>query len=184
MTENNDLKAKARAATAELPPPPRPVRAPQTAAAPQAPVPAVKEPEQALPEIAKAEETKQPETSETIPAAEVALPQATQAPAAKVSATEVAIADTSVQAGNALELNAVLRAVFGEKPPVFKIAALQSGYTAEIAALTFDDINRIQASSVDAHAARMKLLRTLYSRITEFSCGPMVMALMSRRTAA
>jgi hypothetical protein len=58
-----------------------------------------------------------------------------------------------------------------KKEPVFKVAALQSGYTAEITALGFSDITRIQASSLDQYAARVKLLRTLHSNITEFSCN-------------
>ena len=110
------------------------------------------------------------------PAAEVAAPKvvAKEVPAAPV-AVEVSIGDSSIISGGAgtLAMHEALKLAIGSsKSAVFKVAALQSGYTAEMSALAFEDINRIQASSVDAHAARVKLLRTLYSRVQEFSCGP------------
>jgi len=55
--------------------------------------------------------------------------------------------------------------------PTFKVAALQSGYTAEFGALNFEETARLQASAVDAHASRVKLLRVVHGRVHEFSCG-------------
>ena len=91
----------------------------------------------------------------------------------KAAAVEVTLGDNSIVSGiGTLALHEALKiALNGGKSPTFKVASLQSGYTAEIGALAFEDINRIQASAVDAHAARMKLLKTLHSRILQFSCG-------------
>ena len=73
----------------------------------------------------------------------------------------------------ALQLHAAMKAATGDASlSVFKVAALQSGYTAEMGALGFEDITRLQTASVDAYAARMKLLRTLWGKITRFSCPP------------
>jgi DNA-directed RNA polymerase subunit RPC12/RpoP len=89
-------------------------------------------------------------------------------------AVEVSVTDSVILTGaGTLALHEAMKAALGgQKAASFKVAALQSGYTAELTALAFEDISRIQASSVDAHAARMKLLRTLHSRIAEYSCGP------------
>jgi DNA-directed RNA polymerase subunit RPC12/RpoP len=107
----------------------------------------------------------------TAPVAET--PKVEAAPAPK--AVEVVLTDSMILDGaGSLAVHEALRVALGgtAKSAVFKIAALQSGYTAEIGALAFEDISRIQASAVDAHAARVKLLKTLHSRIQEFSCGP------------
>jgi DNA-directed RNA polymerase subunit RPC12/RpoP len=158
-TSNLDsVMDKARGA---VPPPPRPAAAPKPAVkAVEAPAPA--------PVAEKA-----PEAAPAVPevAAETAVVETPKVDAPK--ALEVSVADTSILSGaGTLALHEALQAALGaDKNPSFKIAALQSGYTAELGALAFEDISRIQASAVDAHAARMKLLRTLHSRIQQFSCG-------------
>lgn len=173
---DNDLKEKARAATAGLPPPPRPVRTTASQASP-APEAAVSSPAAAAVVSGAKDSAASPSRPQTQPVEELVAPL--QEPEKKAEkpkeavASEVVITDASVLSGSStLEVHAAISAALGGKPPVFKVAALQSGYTAEIGALSFEDVNRIQASSLDAHAARMKLLRTLYSRILEFSCGP------------
>ena len=93
-----------------------------------------------------------------------------------VAAASVVHIDENLVVGDlgSLAIHAALKAALEggeESSPVFKVAALQSGYCAEFRPLAFEDINRIQASSVDAHAARIKLLKVLHSKITEFSCG-------------
>ena len=90
------------------------------------------------------------------------------------SAAAVQVGDSDVVAEiGALELHAAIKAATGEASmSVFKVAALQSGYTAEMGALGFEDITRLQTASVDAYAARMKLLRTLWGKIKQFSCPP------------
>jgi hypothetical protein len=85
---------------------------------------------------------------------------------------EIFIPDGDVIFANTLELHSAIVTAIGKKP-TYKVAALASGYTVEFSALSFQEITRLQASSLDAFAARMKLLRTLYGRATEFSCGPL-----------
>ena len=148
-------------ARATVPPPPKPAVKPAAAPRPA--------------EVAAA-----PVADEQVveaPVAEVAADApANQAPKVEVvapKALEVTIGDASILSGaGTLALHEALQAALGiDKNPSFKVAALQSGYTAEIGPLAFEDISRIQASAVDAHASRMKLLRTLHSRIQQFSCG-------------
>ena len=105
------------------------------------------------------------------PTAQVEEP--TEAPKVSATAVEFSISENAILTDiGALQIHEAIKAALNtSKTPVFKVAALQSGYTAEFGALAFEDINRLQASSVDAHAARMKLLRTLHSRIVQFSCG-------------
>jgi hypothetical protein len=88
-------------------------------------------------------------------------------------ATEANVSDGSILTGlGSLAIFEAMNAVLNSgQPAVYKVAALQSGYTAEISALAFEDISRIQSSAIDAHAARIKLLKTLYTRIKEFSFG-------------
>ena len=87
-----------------------------------------------------------------------------------VAAVTIAANDVVTDLG-ALQLFEAIKAATGDSAmSVFKIAALQSGYTAEMGALSFEDITRLQTASVDAYAARMKLLRTVYGRIKQFSC--------------
>lgn len=102
---------------------------------------------------------------------EKALPVAKTA--AETKALEVSISEGSVLqgAGTMALFEAMKVALDNNAPAVFKVVALQSGYTAEMSALAFEDISRIQASSIDAHAARIKLLKTLHARVQEFSCG-------------
>jgi hypothetical protein len=105
--------------------------------------------------------------------------EAPAAPAAKAApkpvAAEVSVAVNSViDSGGSLvmmqAINAALARGKADKPPVFKVGALQSGYTAEFRALEFADINRILASSLDNYAYRIKLLTTMYNMIQQFSC--------------
>ena len=122
------------------------------------------------PEISQVEQTQPAITA-------VAAPQTAKEPAVNsnkpATAVEFTIGENAVLTDlGALQLHEAIKQALGAgKSPVFKVAALQSGYTAEFGALAFEDINRLQASSVDAHAARMKLLRTLHSRVIQFSCG-------------
>ena len=168
MTESTTLQDKARAAAAA--PAPRP--APKPVAAAPAPQPAAPV-EQVAPvsEVPAVESTVTHTAEPVTPAAETPKVEAIPAP----KAVEVVLTDSMILDGaGSLAVHEALRVALGgtAKSAVFKIAALQSGYTAEIGALTFEDISRIQASAVDAHAARVKLLKTLHSRIQEFSCGP------------
>jgi hypothetical protein len=114
----------------------------------------------------------------------IEMPKAVSAPSgAKLTPVNVVASDI-VSAPSSLYLHeALTKAVGANSGAVFKIAALQSGYTAEIGALAFEDIARLQSSSVDAHAARMKLLRTLFGMIREFSCGQMKFADWLKQTA-
>lgn len=168
MTESTTLQDKARAAAAA--PAPRP--APKPVAAAPAPQPAA--PVEQVTPVAEAPAVESTVTHAAEPAAPVAeTPKVEAAPAPK--AVEVVLTDSMILDGaGSLAVHEALRVALGgtAKSAVFKIAALQSGYTAEIGALAFEDISRIQASAVDAHAARVKLLKTLHSRIQEFSCGP------------
>lgn len=168
MTESTTLQDKARAAAAA--PAPRP--APKPVAAAPVPQPAAPVEQAAL--VAGAPAVESTVTHAAEPAAPVAeTPKVEAAPAPK--AVEVVLTDSMILDGaGSLAVHEALRVALGgtAKSAVFKIAALQSGYTAEIGALAFEDISRIQASAVDAHAARVKLLKTLHSRIQEFSCGP------------
>ena len=149
------------------------------AAIPPAPKPAPKPtPKPATPEAAIEAALEAAAAPATPEAAEPAAPAAA-APEPKVEveapkAVEVSVTDSVILTGaGTLALHEAMKAALGgPKAATFKVAALQSGYTAELTALAFEDISRIQASSVDAHAARMKLLRTLHSRIAEYSCGP------------
>ena len=152
-TTSKPLDSVMEKARAAVPPAPaaRPAPKPATAAAPT-PTPAAVE-EQPIAAATAADEPK------------------VEVVAAK--AVEVSVGDAAILSGaGTLALHEAMKAVLGgDKSATFQVAALQSGYTAELGALAFEDISRIQASSVDAHAARVKLLRTLHSRITEFSCG-------------
>ena len=81
-------------------------------------------------------------------------------------AVEVNIGDSEILSGtDTLTLYTAINSLFDhfkkDGHSIFKVAALQSGYTAELSALAFEDISRLQSSAVDAYAARMKLLRTL-----------------------
>jgi DNA-directed RNA polymerase subunit RPC12/RpoP len=148
---------KARAAA--VPPAPKPAAKPVPAPVAQSAAP------QIVPEEAVASQEDQ------IAAAQVET-AATTVEVVAPAATEVSVNDAMILSGaGTLALHEAMKAVLGASS-VFKIAALQSGYTAEIGPLAFEDISRIQASALDAHAARMKLLKTLHSRIQDFSCGP------------
>ena len=93
--------------------------------------------------------------------------------AKKAAAVVVEISDNDILASlGSLQLHDALKRAVQPQSPAFKVAALQSGYTAEMTALSFEDITRLQASALDAHAARMKLLKTLHQHVQEFSCGP------------
>jgi hypothetical protein len=154
-----------KAARGTTPPPPPAARpAPKPAVAP----------------VVEAEVSNQTVDSilETPPAAEEAVAPVVAVEEAKAKspaavAVTVAVSDSSIlsNAGTLALHEAMREALGGNETAAFKIAALQSGYTAEMGALAFEDISRIQASAVDAHAARIKLLRTLHARIQEFSCG-------------
>jgi hypothetical protein len=76
-------------------------------------------------------------------------------------------------AGTLLLHAALVAAVDKKKSPSFKVAALSSGYTAEMAPLNYQATTGIQASTLDAYTARLKLLQVLFERSTNFSCGPM-----------
>lgn len=113
---------------------------------------------------------------------EAPTPAPTESPTPKSAPVEAAAspavvvnvsANEILSGAGTLAVREALRAVLGRSTgAVFKVAALQSGYTAELGALAFEDIARLQSSAVDAHAARVKLLRTLHAKIHEFSCGP------------
>ena len=102
----------------------------------------------------------------------VAAAPAPEAAPVAIPAAAVAVAANDVVTDlGALQLFEAIKAATGDAAmSVFKVAALQSGYTAEMGALSFEDITRLQTASVDAYAARMKLLRTVYGRIKQFSC--------------
>ncbi len=153
----NSVMDKARGAA--VPPPPRPA----------APKPAVKPVETSTPVEAEAA----PVVAEQAPVVETPAAAPVEVTADAPKAAEVSISDSVILSGaGSLALHEALQAALGiDKNPSFKVAALQSGYTAEIGPLAFEDISRLQASAVDAHASRMKLLRTLHSRIQQFSCG-------------
>ena len=162
---------KARTAAA-VPPAPKPAAKP-------APTPVVAQPPAAETavvsdaEVAAQEAPVEAAAEAAAPAAEVVAP----------AAVEVSITDAMILGGaGTLALHEAMKAVLGA-PSVFKIAALQSGYTAEVGPLAFEDISRIQASALDAHAARMKLLKTLHSRIQDFSCGPIAFQNWLKQTA-
>ena len=158
MTDSTStLQDKARMAAT----PPRP--APKPAVPPPAPVQEVAEPAVESTVTQAVEPPPVPVSAKAVEAA----------PAPK--AVEVVLTDSMILDGaGSLAVHEALRLALGgaSKSAVFKVAALQSGYTAEVGALAFEDISRIQASALDAHAARIKLLKTLHSRIQEFSCGP------------
>ena len=153
-------------AKAAIPPAPKPAPkpTPKPAATPEAAI------EAALEAAAAPAAEAAPQPAEKAPAAAPEPKAEVEAP----KAVEVSVTDSVILTGaGTLALHEAMKAALGgQKAASFKVAALQSGYTAELTALAFEDISRIQASSVDAHAARMKLLRTLHSRIAEYSCGP------------
>lgn len=154
-TSPNLQSTMQRARTAAVPPAPKPA------------APAPKPAETGVPPVSEA--PKAAEVLQAAPEAPQAAPEAAEVP----KAVEVNVTDAMILSGaGTLALHEAMRAALGgAASPVFKVAALQSGYTAELSALSFEDISRIQASSLDAYAARMKLLRTLHGRIREFSCG-------------
>lgn len=114
------------------------------------------------------------------PAAAPAAPKPAPAPVAEKPlpvAKAVSVSDSEILGDmSTLALHEAINAAINgsrKDSPIFKVAALQSGYTAEMAPLAFQEITRLQSSSVDAYAARMKLLRTLYDKIHAFSCPTM-----------
>jgi len=62
--------------------------------------------------------------------------------------------------------------VFNRKP-VFQIVATQSGYTAEMSALSFGDMNRLAASTVALYNYKRRIYETAYSKIERTSEGKM-----------
>ena len=173
-TEPTDLQAKLAAATTRPMPRPKPV-----AVKTQDVIDNITASEPAV-EAESVQETSDANDMVMLPEAAptaVKVNDAADEDASKADeAIEVTISDNSVLAGSgSLAIHEALKYALGGamgKSPVFKVAALQSAYTAEVGALAFEDISRIQASAVDAYAARMKLLRTIHSRVQTFSCGP------------
>jgi len=169
-TQLQDLVSRARTST---PPPP-----PKRAAAAQV------NNEELLLEAAllasTAESSSEPAAAPAEPIQPVAAPAPAPAavPAAPMPVAPVAkavsVGDNEILSDmSTLALHEAINAAINgsrKTSPVFKVAALQSGYTAEIGPLAFQEITRLQSSSVDAYAARMKLLRTLYEKIHTFSC--------------
>jgi hypothetical protein len=182
----DELKAvleRARAASA--PPPPAPI---DVAISPQVDGGPLND--QVVPEAAKAEPTDAeldaalisasqtpvgPVSSQLVPVIPTEPMQTAidvPKPVAKALAVDIGANQILGSAGSlALQeaMNAVIKRASG---PVFKVAALQSGYTVEFGALNFEETARLQASAVDAHAARVKLLRVVHGRMISLSCGP------------
>ena len=157
MAESQLQTTMEKARAAAVPPAPKPAPKPAPAAQPT-PVAEAVEADAVLQEAPVAAATQ----AQAAPVVEVVAP----------TATEVTVNDSMILTGaGTLALHEAMQNILGAQS-VFKIAALQSGYTAEIGPLAFEDISRIQSSALDAHAARMKLLKTLHSRIQDFSCGP------------
>jgi hypothetical protein len=161
--------ASAPKAPVTRPPAPRPVP-PALAAPGSAPEAATSAPEAATsaPEAAPpAPEAAPPAAAEPAPAPPM------REPPPRPKATAASVDDSSVLTGaGTLALHAAMKAALGRgQSPVFKVVALASGYTAELAPLAFQEIARLQASAVDPHAARMKMLQVLHGRCTKFSCG-------------
>ena len=157
MAESQLQTTMEKARAAAVPPAPKPAPKPAPAAQPT-PVAEAVEADAVLQEAPVAAATQ----AQAAPVVEVVAP----------TAAEVTVNDSMILTGaGTLALHEAMQNILGAQS-VFKIAALQSGYTAEIGPLAFEDISRIQSSALDAHAARMKLLKTLHSRIQDFSCGP------------
>ena len=157
MAESQLQTTMEKARAAAVPPAPKPALKPAPAAQPT-PVAEAVEADAVLQEAPVAAATQ----AQAAPVVEVVAP----------TAAEVTVNDSMILTGaGTLALHEAMQNILGAQS-VFKIAALQSGYTAEIGPLAFEDISRIQSSALDAHAARMKLLKTLHSRIQDFSCGP------------
>ena len=177
-TPNTTLQAKMAAAAATtssaqgaIPPAPRRISKPAEAPTEQAETVLA---EAALDQVLDVVE--QPAVQSEIRTEADPAPEAAAAPE-KVKivaeAVEINISDSAIISGaGTLALHEAARRAF-KSNPVFKVAALQSGYTAEMSALSFEDTNRIQASAVDAYTARVKLLRTVHSKINALSCGHM-----------
>lgn len=168
MAESQLQTTMEKARAAAVPPAPKPALKPAPAAQPT-PVAEAVEADAVLQEAPVAAATQ----AQAAPVVEVVAP----------TAAEVTVNDSMILTGaGTLALHEAMQNILGAQS-VFKIAALQSGYTAEIGPLAFEDISRIQSSALDAHAARMKLLKTLHSRIQDFSCGPIAFQNWLKQTA-
>jgi hypothetical protein len=104
-------------------------------------------------------------------------------PAPKAEEVDIGSIQVVAQAGSLLVQQVLMDAVRRASGPTFKVAALQSGYTAEFGALNFAEISRLQASALDGHAARVKLLSVVHGRIQEFSCEKLSFGDWMRKTA-
>lgn len=153
-----------------------------------APKPPVDDIDRVLGDVLSAPSVTTPPVSAPAPAT---APVAAEAPApVKAKAKEEAFVVVEIDESQissdlgALELQAAIRSATQVTDlSTFKVAALQSGYTAVLGALNFEDITRLQSASLDNHAAKMKLLRTLHSRVVEFSCDPIPFDTWVRSTA-
>ena len=187
----NAVLARARAA-AEVPPAPPPAAAPQdpigdvlAAEVPQAaPMPPGAPPAEELagPADGTVAATGAPAAVEGLPQDAPATPPAARA-AAKALPVTVDLSQILSAAGTLAVHEAVTAVLRASGGPTFKVAALQSGYAVEMGAINFEEVARIQASALDAHAARMKLLRVVHGRMSELSCGPITFANWLKVTA-
>ena len=124
---------------------------------------------------------------------EVQKPESDPVPASVDTSTQkaqVVIPDNAIlENAGALAIHEAIKAAkqranaVSGRVPVFKVAALASGYTGEMTALNYEDIARLQSSSLDPYSARMKTLRTVYNRISNFSCGHMTFDNWRKQTA-
>lgn len=74
---------------------------------------------------------------------------------------------------NAIERNSLLKNVLSISSSTFEVIAAQSGYSCKVAPLTNkDSFNILNSTSSEYENTRMTY-KVIYSKIKEFSCGPM-----------
>lgn len=86
---------------------------------------------------------------------------------------EVDIDKIKIDSANALERNRMLKNLLKGTTSTFEVTAGQSGYSCKLAPLTNKDSFNILNTSTSQYESLRMTYKTIYDKITSFSCGPM-----------
>ena len=86
---------------------------------------------------------------------------------------EVDIDKIKIDTANALERNRMLKNLLKGTTSTFEITAGQSGYSCKLSPLTNKDSFNILNTSTSQYESLRMTYKTIYDKITSFSCGPM-----------
>lgn len=93
--------------------------------------------------------------------------------ATKKLGKEVDIDSIKIENASAIERNRMLRSLLKGKTSTFEVTAAQSGYCCKVSPLNNKDSFNILNSSTNRYENMRMTYKTIYDKITEFSCGAM-----------